>query len=144
MLIPEMAAETWAALFVMIGIYILVVIIAWYKHYRVYDYAFWFFGIGILYFIIYQFHPVEPVAAIVFINIICSSVMFYVERENLRQFLSKRPKEKDCQHFNPCSCGCGFGICKLAGEKIIDGRNLNICPDFRALEKDSVKHAEQV
>jgi hypothetical protein len=136
-----MAPETWLALLVMVFIYVVVVIIAWYRHYRVYDYAFWFFGIGVFYLIIYQFLPVEPIAAIVIINIICSSVMIIVEWENIRQFLFHYPKESDCDHFDACPCGCGFGVCKLAGEKIIDGRNAKTCDDFR-LSSNEVIHTE--
>ena len=86
MLVPWLAINSWIALALLLGGYMILVIISWYKHFRIYDYGFWFLGTGILFLILYQIKPDELMATFTLVNILVSLIIIVSERRNIFQF----------------------------------------------------------
>ena len=134
MLIPSLATDSWIALAFLLGIYMILVIVSWYKHFRIYDYGFWFLGTGLIFLILYQLKPDELMATITVINILASTIVIVLERKNICQFFFAKDKERNCEFFITCPCGCGYGTCQLDGVKIIDGRKSDVCGKYSKIK----------
>ena len=78
-------------------------------------------------------------ATITFLNILVSLIIIVSERKNIFQFFFAKDKEKNCDFFIACPCGCGYGSCQLDGIPIIDGRKATVCNKYSRRESEKGK-----
>ncbi|MHA1449223.1 MAG: hypothetical protein ACTSP4_07370 [Candidatus Hodarchaeales archaeon] len=136
MKIPCLSLPSFLIVLLLLALAVIIILISYWRHFHHFTYATIFLSVAILYFVIYQFYPEELVAGIFYTVLISGLVVFLIDLDDfLLLFKDLERKIKYCKHFNACPCGCGYGTCKHAGKKMINGKEkVGNCPHYEMLE----------